>query len=280
MLLLVAMWRLADVTWLMVPNYSQPAPVGPQSSDSLARKKAFDVRSVTKLNLFGIPAKEAPKVVPTERPNPTPATRDTKLKLILSGIVLSSNPSFSRAMIQKGGKQDLYAIEDEIDDNTTVHEIHSDHVVINNRGELEVLRMEQLAKTTSSPSRGGRGSPLPGLPSRSANSTQVSAETAKELSEVRNKLLRDPTKAAEFIRVRPVYSKGVLTGYRIYPGKNRQLFKQAGLRSGDLVKSVNGQTLDDPQKGFQILSSLSSATSITLDLQRRGKTESVSVNLQ
>lgn len=274
------MWRLADVTWLLVPNYSVSAPSQSDSAGQTSRTK-FDVKSVTRLNLFGLPPKQEPRpTAPVASPEPTQTTRDTKLKLVLSGIVLSSNPEFSRAMIQKGGKQELYAVSDDIDDNTKLHEINDDHVVINNRGELEVLRMEKLAKASASRSRGGNPS-LPALPNLgAANSTQVSAETAKELSGVRDQLLRDPTKAAEFIRVRPVYSKGLLTGYRIYPGKNRQLFKQAGLRSGDLVKSVNGQTLDDPQKGFQILSSLSSATSITLDLQRRGKTESVSVNLQ
>lgn len=276
------MWRLADVTWLMVPSYSFAAPTETGSVGLLNQRKRFDVKSVTQLNLFGLPPKQVVKpAAPVVQADPGPATRDTKLKLKLAGIIYASNPELSRAMIQKAGKQDLYAVAADIDDNTTLHEINADHVVINNRGELEVLRMEKLSKAGSSRGSSGRGSSLPGLPSRSAgNSTQVSAETAKELSGVRDQLLRDPTKAAEFIRVRPVYSKGQLTGYRIYPGKNRQLFKQAGLRSGDLVKSVNGQTLDDPQKGFQILSSLSSATAITLDLQRRGKTETVSVNLQ
>lgn len=271
---------MADVTWLMVPSYSVAAPVQSSSDSQRARQTQFDVKNITELNLFGLPPKvEAQPSTPVDRLDPSPATRDTKLKLVLSGIVMSSNPSFSRAMIEKSSKQDLYAVNDEIDDNTTLHEINSDHVVINNRGELEVLRMKKLAKAGGSTYGNSQFGSLPGLPG-SANTTVVSSETARELSGVRDQLLRDPSKAAQFIRVRPVYSKGVLTGYRIYPGKNRQLFKQAGLRSGDLVKSVNGQTLDDPQKGFQILSSLSSANSITLDLQRRGKTESVSVNLQ
>ncbi|MFT5063125.1 MAG: general secretion pathway protein C [Gammaproteobacteria bacterium] len=273
------MWRLADVTWLMVPSYSVAAPSQSDSFEQQSARTKFDAKSVTRLNLFGLPPKRETSPAADDRPDPTPTTRDTKLKLVLSGIVLSSNPAFSRAMIQKGGRQELYAVSDDIDDNTTLHEINEGHVVINNRGELEVLRMEKLAIAKASGN--GGGSSFTGRSNLSAaNSTQISSETAKELSGVRDQLLRDPTKASDFIRVRPVYSKGVLTGYRIYPGKNRQLFKQAGLRSGDLVKAINGQTLDDPQKGFQMLSSLSSAMSITIDLQRRGKAESVSVNLQ
>lgn len=224
-----------------------------------------NVSDLVNQHLFG-EAKIAAK--PKQEVSDAPETR---LNLTLAGIILHDEPSLSRALISSSsGKQKSYAIGDTIDgSNAEVHEIHDDRVVLERAGRYETLRLQKLVASSASGNRSTTAIQTP----------TVGSEVTTELKSVREEILKDPSKAGDFIRVRPVYSKGQLKGYRIYPGKNRALFTKVGLRSGDLVTAMNGQSLNDPQKAFSMLSALSSATSISLELERRGRTETVSVDL-
>ena len=63
------------------------------------------------------------------------------------------------------------------------------------------------------------------------------------------------------------------------PGRNRTLFSEAGLRPGDLVTELNGVSLDNPTRAFQMLGDLSSATSLNVTILRGGQPQQLSVNL-
>jgi len=101
----------------------------------------------------------------------------------------------------------------------------------------------------------------------------------QQLARVRDEVLKDPAKASEYVRVQPANVGGQLKGYRIYPGRDRSAFTQAGLRPGDLVTSVNGVQLDDPAKALQLLSDLSQAGQVTLVVERGGQAQTISLNL-
>ena len=66
---------------------------------------------------------------------------------------------------------------------------------------------------------------------------------------------------AEIMRPQPVFANGVQRGYRVYPGRNRQQFAKLGLQPGDLVLSINGTPLDDPQRGMEIFNTMGSVRS-------------------
>lgn len=263
----IALWLIAGAVWLWLPHPALPiATITLQQTATSSNGPSVNVNELIKRQLFG-------KANAVEQPKPQQATSDapeTRLNLKLSGIILSDTPEMSRALIaDSSSKQKAYAIGDTIAGSSAeLHEIHADHVVLERAGRYETLRLQKTKATSRTTSTSK---------SSSASSTQGSVVT--ELKSVREQILKDPSKAGDFIRVRPVYSKGQLKGYRIYPGKDRALFRQVGLRSGDLVTSINGQSLNDPQKAFTMLSTLSSASSISLELQRRGRTENVSVDL-
>ena len=106
-----------------------------------------------------------------------------------------------------------------------------------------------------------------------------SATEAYQLAEIREQLLADPAKAADYLRVQPARIGGEMRGYRIYPGRNRQLFSTAGLRPGDLVTGVNGVELDDPARALQLLGDLSSASELSVTIERGGNQQTINVNL-
>ncbi len=59
-------------------------------------------------------------------------------------------------------------------------------------------------------------------------------------------------KLSDVIRPTPYFVNGQQSGYRVYPGRNRQQFSDLGLRPGDLIKDVDGQALTDPTQAMQI----------------------------
>ena len=68
-------------------------------------------------------------------------------------------------------------------------------------------------------------------------------------------------------------------GYRVYPGPNQAAFNRLGLRPGDLVTAINGTTLDDPTKGGEIFSTLSSVAEARVTVIRNGSQQELVLNL-
>ena len=68
---------------------------------------------------------------------------------------------------------------------------------------------------------------------------------------------------------------GQPAGYRVYPGRNRQKFAALGLRPGDLIKDIDGQSLTDPTQAMQIFQSLGTADQVTVTVERNGQPQTI-----
>ena len=144
---------------------------------------------------------------------------------------------------------------------------HRMGVILSRAGQLETLRLDKDA-----PSR------APVETARPAAEATASPNASAVLSTIREELLNDPSRANQYIRMQPSSSGGQLRGYRIYPGRDRAVFNAAGLRPGDLVTEVNGIQLNDASTALQMLGQLSSATSLTVVVERGGQPQTVNVN--
>ena len=67
-----------------------------------------------------------------------------------------------------------------------------------------------------------------------------------------------------------------LIGYRVSPGRDRQLLSRFGLRAGDVVTMVNGVRLDNPVKGLEIIQNLQTAGQVNIEVMRNGVTQGFS----
>ena len=256
LLLLVAVAvAAARLVWALVPTPEsarwRPAPVQTRFTPQGSGPK-LDV--ILGARLFGVYQPQASSM---------DAAPDTNLNLTLLGIFAATRKDDSRALIgQPNGDEQPYAIGQDIVNGVNLQAIFADRVVLSRNGQLETLRLDK-----DKPSAAFAGdSPAPG------NSL------ATDLGQVRQQLLADPNKAAEYIRVQPVNVGGQMKGYRIYPGQNQSLFNNAGLRPGDLVTSVNGIQLDDTQKAIQMLGDLSKAGSASIVVDRGGQSQTINVS--
>ena len=65
------------------------------------------------------------------------------------------------------------------------------------------------------------------------------------------------------------------TSVSVYPGRNRQQFAALGLRPGDLIKDIDGQSLTDPTQAMQVFQSLGTADQVTVTVERNGQPETI-----
>lgn len=264
--------ELARVAWLMVPDgpaWTAPAP----STVSIQRpdRSGFSLDNLLAAELFGPYRPQAQPETAELNPEDAP---DTKLRLTLRGIVAAETAEDSRALIESNPNDlEPYSIGMAIPGGATLHAIYPDRVLLRRAGRLETLRLEK--DEPSDPNA------VVALPPASAGSAAnvLDYETAQKLSDIRSELLQDPTKASQYMRMQPARRNGELVGYRIYPGRNRELFREVGLRPGDIITSVNGVELNNPSRSLQLLGDLSQANNIDLTVERAGNLQNYSVTL-
>lgn len=272
LLIVLLALALAQLVWRLVPvpeSAAWTAPPAPPSAASVAASRGPNVELVAGAHLFG--QYEAPAEPELSELEEAP---DTQLDLTLLGILAATAERGSRALINaSNGEEKPYAIGDDIVRSVTLQAIFPDRVILSRNGRLETLRLDKNA-----PPRPLRSQPSPSEAGDYGAEDDYSDQNASLLADVREELLADPSRASDYIRVQPASSGGQLRGYRIYPGRNREVFTSAGLRPGDLVTQVNGIQLNDANTALQMLGQLSSADSLTVVIERGGQVQTLNVN--
>jgi hypothetical protein len=83
------------------------------------------------------------------------------------------------------------------------------------------------------------------------------------------------------MRTVPSYDSAVgkMRGFRAYPGRNRQIFSKLGLMPGDLVTSINGTPLDDPQHSQEVFNTIQTSDHVTVTIERAGQKQDITLNI-
>ena len=66
-------------------------------------------------------------------------------------------------------------------------------------------------------------------------------------------------------------SNGRIDGYALRPGANLPLLEQAGLRAGDVILSVNGQTFDSDEKVLELPREIAGSFTAEFEYDRSGR---------
>jgi general secretion pathway protein C len=272
MMTVILAYGLALATWELLPRQSQEAlgvpVIASMPSDPAGKRQQANIARISQWHLFGKVQKVAPKPVTTMTDAP-----DTRLNLKLSGVLASSNPMGARAIIADSkGVEDAYAVNEKLPGNAILREIYADRVILEYRGRLETLRLPKDVPASMTSRASKQTAKTTRRPIRAAGN----AGTSALLRQYRDALMTDPQSLMNLLSVSPVSDKrsGKLKGYRIRPGKDRKLLARFGLKSGDVVTGVNGISLDNPIKALEIMRDLSTASSVTLDVERNGVIES------
>lgn len=263
LLLAVFCYQSALLTWQLWPVKSESTSSWqPIFNRGANQAKSYELNTLRNLYLFGKQQteKQAPVVVQNiEAPK-------TRLRLTLAGLVASSEPSLALAIIEHKGKQETYAIDEEIGStNAMLKQVLTDRVLIEYQGNLETLMLDGEEFTRETRQRQSR--------------TEDISESPKDLSNLRKSLLANPASITDYVRISPVRSNGKLAGYRVNPGKNRELFKEVGLQPNDLAVSLNGYDLTDTRQAMEVAKQLKDLTEMSLTVERDGQLHSIYLSM-
>ena len=229
-----------------------PAPV--VNAPASAPRSAIDVGALRSANLFGTAA------TPAGDPANAPVTT---LALVLVGVLAADDPAKGWAILGPAtNAAKLYAAGSTVPGGAKLAGIYSDRVVLDRGGQLETLPMPRQR----APAAAVAAPPPP-----------VTSSPAERMSRLATE---NPGLVGQLIRAQAVLSNGQQRGYRVFPAPNRDaVFNKLGLRAGDMVTHINGTPLDDPQRGPEVFSTLSSAAEARVTVVRNGRSSDVMLNL-
>lgn len=242
-ILITAIPQLAKLTWRVVfPVSSEDISALPLTAPPAAEPELKNVRPA--FTLFGLAAKTPAPAAATSL-NQVPVS---SLKLRLAGLLASSNPARSIAIIEKGNQQVSLSVGDTTPGyDAQIAAILPDRIIVNYQGRQEAIL---LFNDTRAPSSSPAAAPRPPLMKR---------------------LREQPQNILMYLTISPVLSGDKLQGYRLNPGKDPSLFRQAGLQANDLAIALNGIDLRDQEQAQQALQNLADMTEITLTVEREGQ---------
>lgn len=186
----------------------------------------------------------------------------------LGGTIVLSDPQRSVATIKDEKNQtEAYQIGDTISDKATIYKVLPYKVYLQNlkSGQLEYIEMPHEKVET----------PVLAL----SRPSKPSAEGIQESSPGRfvidrgalEAALADPSAILTQARAVPNIVGGQIQGFRIFAIKSGSIYQKLGIKNGDVVLRINDVDLDSPAKALEFYGALSSATEISLDIERGGQ---------
>jgi general secretion pathway protein C len=261
-LVVVIAWQLAKIIWTLVPGSSAADVVSVPAADLAqisSRGAAADVQTIANSHLFGVAGGE-PVAVQSQviEADNLPDTGISSLSL--KGTIKSDVAELSIAIIADGNKDEKnYSIGDVVVSGATLHAVYPDRVVLNENGTLTNLKLPNDFPA--------------GSPTATRRATPVASTRRQNTQTLQTVVAQNVTKLADVIRPTPYFVNGQQQGYRVYPGRDRAQFAALGLRPGDLVKDIDGQSLTDPTQAMRVFQSLGNADQVSVTVERNGQPE-------
>ncbi|HEY3805575.1 MAG TPA: type II secretion system protein GspC [Kofleriaceae bacterium] len=95
-----------------------------------------------------------------------------------------------------------------------------------------------------------------------------------------DRVLANPMALAKGVRVVPAMKNGKAGGFKLYAIRPDSLFARLGFENGDAVVRVNGFDLTTADQALEVYTKLRDATSLQIDVERRGQPVSITLTIQ
>lgn len=296
---LLVSYLLAKVTTIFISGFFAEVLITPStkslSSDLLTTntEQVVDIRSIIQRNFFDaeesqfesldkqdekVEDKTEDKQETVPQGNTTAVKTSLKLDLVSSFSVGDGTDSMSACVLEYSKNKDVYAVGESFKSGTKIVRILPKRVEFLNAGRLEYVEMPdytdiQTARTSSRASPRRRNV----APRRSETSSdegiQRDGNSFKIACSEYKTAMSNVNQIATYIRAVPYFKDGRANGLKILSVKRGTIFDKLGIRRGDILKTINGETLD-MTNGLKLFSNLSSKGcslgELSMDVERRG----------
>lgn len=253
-----------------------PSLVGAAPSAPILRPRAF-YEAISRRDIFNlVPVTEAPAEVAT----------NLHIHLLGTSTLTLSQP-FIIVEDDNNHEQSLYRMGDDIPDAGKLVGVYKDHAVVLHEGRR--IKIEMPTQENGTPSEIPRPFGLPGVPFRRFMRGRSFQSGVRQVDPNRYVLDRSTINnnlnnmAALFTQVRAIPNlgpDGQSHGFKLSEIQPDSIFQQIGLRDGDVLTGVSGQSVGDPAKAMQLLASLRTQNSVSLTVMRDGQTVQLQYNIR
>jgi len=282
------------------------------AKDQTASKPGEDLRSWIMFNLNEPQAAEATdasseKTDETEDSTPKPEGEldESELPIDLMGTIVADQDALSMATLRIEGENKLAWVGSEfLEGKAKVTEINPRHIVVKEDDSHRVIKLWTAKaaqpvgrnrpgsrnSSTRSPSKTSRrgtnssGATTRLKPQKKKGRFQGVKKTGAYSYEIErpelNKYIDNLGGLGSQARVIPNHVGGRTHGYKLVGVRPNSLFRTIGIRSGDVIMSVNGQKIDSAAKALGLFDKLKTEPQVGVKIERRGQEKELSYSIQ
>lgn len=237
-----------DLTLRLHNDVQGLAATAPEKLRLPARESSVDYEIIAKRKPFGeLGSVAVPNAVPTSKPAPS-------VPLVLIGTFTSQGEK-PYAIIEDDKKhlQEVFMLDEKIFDDAVLKAIFSDRVEIERNGQRETLTLDEA--------------PEKGVQFKEGVANLENDEFMIEEAELDKALENLPLLLSQ-ARAVPYFQDGKSVGLRLFAIRSGSLFERLGLLNGDILKSINGNSLADFSQAMTLFQKLKEDKSIGVVLER------------
>jgi general secretion pathway protein C len=281
-------WMLAGLVWRVAGQVLQ-RPVeetgGLSGSAAVPDMRAAPGRTDPErwndYTLFGKEPSAAPGALASKPATRTSEKPTAPVRLALYGTAATSAGDDALAVISVGGRPaEIYHVGDALQTGVTLAAVGPWSVTVMVGDEERVIELIEEQKLNRAVGPGPVAAASPDVGGNPAETRISSPEVVTKIQEYRQTLAANPLGLMNKVRAYAVKRDGQLYGYRLRPGTDRALLGQVGLRSGDILLSLNGLPVSDGANLPNIMAQLRDQTEMLLELERGGQKQQLRVTLE
>jgi general secretion pathway protein C len=253
--------------------------IAPHVEAAAAPVRTKDGSQLAARNMFCSDCTPAVDVAKASDPSQI-ATTSLPLALLATNIGPRVEESYATIINSENQRQGAYSVGDVIPGATgsgKVRSIHFKYVEFENNGRIERLLLQGAPPPViaaaeppppSIPVEGERDDMQASVDSGIKKIDESNYEIDKSLVE---KVLLNPMAIAKGARVVPSMKNGKPDGFKLYAIRPSSAFAKLGLTNGDTLQSINGFELTSADKALEVYTKLREASSLEVEVTRRGK---------
>jgi len=198
----------------------------------------------------------------------------------LVATVVSTLPENSVAVFQESSEDEAVALRigDDFVDQGRVMKIEWRNVYLDRNSRCEIVSLDEDGPkrrevvVTEPETKDDDG--------LDANVTKVKSDEYEIARAEIDNVLSNMSKLATQARIVPSFKNGKANGFKLFSIRPDSLYAKIGIQNGDIVQQINGYEMNSPDKALEIYSKLKDAQTITVDLLRRGKSQTMTYNIR
>ena len=232
--------------------------------------QGVDINLLQRTPLFGKAASEQAVTQPQKEDKPVTASR---LNIKLIGTVVAGDKSAAMVSVQSSRKQEVFFLHEEIQPRVTLEEVAATEIVVSNHGKRERISIEAGKPIAQAPRAA--------TPRKTAPRISMANSINRKIN--RNKLnsqMRNFSTLLSQARVSPHFTNKKPDGFTISEIVKGSLYEEIGLKNGDIIKKVNGESVTGAEQAMRMYRELQNATFIDVEVERAGTLQQISYVIQ